>query len=114
LEDITEFIRLEPGQQGVDLGPSKLAMMLEGTMADGVGLEHELRVRLLNGLGEPAFGIDHRSRVQFYPVGMNRLGTAAAVTFSPLAPLPIDDYTFEVYLDGNHLGTLDFPVLGAT
>jgi hypothetical protein len=81
--------------EGAALGRHSLTMLFEGEMVDGIKVEHELRIRWLDGNGQSVFpGRDHVDAVTFIPLSENRLGRR----------VPID------LPDGQHLGTRDLPI----
>jgi hypothetical protein len=110
LSNMVDYLRIPKRDRDVTLGTYALVMLFEGEMVDGIKVEHELRVRFLDGNGRPVVPSgDHIATVEFIPLSENRLGRRVPIPLPDLR-LPPGDYAFEIYMDGVHLGTHEVPI----
>jgi hypothetical protein len=112
LADIVEFIRLPRASSMIDMSGSTLVAHCMWRPVDGAPIARDLRIRFLNGHGRNVFPQgDLRTQLEMDMFSENRLARRNSAALGN-ASLPMDDYTFEFYLDGHWMHTLDFYILG--
>jgi hypothetical protein len=107
---IVDHLRLPSANSTINLNGAALVAQCRWKPVDGAPIARKIRVRFLNGRGKNVAQGDQNSDLEMQFWSENQLAARLFIPFHQL-PLAQDDYTFELYMDGVWVKTLDFSIL---